>query len=107
MDLVTDLPPGGDRSYNACLVLAYRYSKTPMVLPCNKDDTAMDTAIMIWKRVTSHTSLFQNIKIHRDPKRTSVLWTNLHNIFGTRSSSSTAYNNKTNVLEERKIQNFE
>ncbi|MBW0512043.1 hypothetical protein O181_051758 [Austropuccinia psidii MF-1] len=27
---VTALPPGGDRSYNACLVLVNRYSKTPM-----------------------------------------------------------------------------
>ncbi|MBW0568617.1 hypothetical protein O181_108332 [Austropuccinia psidii MF-1] len=29
MDWVTTLPPGGDRSYNACLVLVDRYSKTP------------------------------------------------------------------------------
>ncbi|MBW0590143.1 hypothetical protein O181_129858 [Austropuccinia psidii MF-1] len=47
MDWITELPPRGDRSYNACLVLADRYSKTPMFLPCQKDDTAMDTAIMI------------------------------------------------------------
>ncbi|MBW0487946.1 hypothetical protein O181_027661 [Austropuccinia psidii MF-1] len=107
MDWVTDLPPGGDRSYNACLVLAYRYSKTSMVLPCNKDDTDMDTAIMIWNRVISHTSLFQNIQIYRDPKCTSALWTNLHNIFGTKSSFSTTYNNQTNSLEERKIKFFE
>ncbi|MBW0559094.1 hypothetical protein O181_098809 [Austropuccinia psidii MF-1] len=50
MDWVTALPPGGDRSYNACLVLVDRYSKTPMFLPCHKDDTAMDTAIMIWNK---------------------------------------------------------
>ncbi|MBW0594109.1 hypothetical protein O181_133824, partial [Austropuccinia psidii MF-1] len=61
MDLVTALPPAGDRSYNACLVLVDRYFKTPMFLPCNKDDTAMDTAIMIWNKVISHTGLFQNI----------------------------------------------
>ncbi|MBW0554601.1 hypothetical protein O181_094316 [Austropuccinia psidii MF-1] len=30
MDWVTALPPGGDRSYNACLVLVDRYNKTPM-----------------------------------------------------------------------------
>ncbi|MBW0557403.1 hypothetical protein O181_097118 [Austropuccinia psidii MF-1] len=61
MDWVTALPPGGDRSYNACLVLVDRYSKTPMFLPCHKEDTAMDTAIMIWNKVISHTGLFQNI----------------------------------------------
>ncbi|MBW0593533.1 hypothetical protein O181_133248 [Austropuccinia psidii MF-1] len=48
MDWVTALPPGGDRIYNACLVLVGRYSKNPMCLTCYKDDTAMDTAIMIW-----------------------------------------------------------
>ncbi|MBW0517804.1 hypothetical protein O181_057519 [Austropuccinia psidii MF-1] len=59
MDWVTALPPGGDRSYNACLVLVDRYRKTPMFLPCHKDDTAMDTAIMIWNKVISHTGLFK------------------------------------------------
>ncbi|MBW0593074.1 hypothetical protein O181_132789 [Austropuccinia psidii MF-1] len=82
MDWVTALPPRGDRSYNACLVLVDRYSKTPMFLPCHKDETAMDTAIMIWNKVISHTGLFQNIISDRDPKFTSALWTNLYNLFG-------------------------
>ncbi|MBW0577034.1 hypothetical protein O181_116749 [Austropuccinia psidii MF-1] len=53
MDWVTALPPGGDRSYNACLVLVDRYFKTPTFLPCHKDDTAMDTAIIILNKVIS------------------------------------------------------
>ncbi|MBW0547788.1 hypothetical protein O181_087503 [Austropuccinia psidii MF-1] len=61
MDWVTELPPGGDRSYNSFLGLVYRYSKTPMFLPCHKDDKAMDTALMIWNKVISHTGIFQNI----------------------------------------------
>ncbi|MBW0550566.1 hypothetical protein O181_090281 [Austropuccinia psidii MF-1] len=47
MDWVTGLPPGGDRSYNACLVIVDRFSKTPIFLPCHKDDTTMDTALLI------------------------------------------------------------
>ncbi|MBW0552360.1 hypothetical protein O181_092075 [Austropuccinia psidii MF-1] len=86
MDWVTELPPGGDRSYNACLVLVDRYSKTPMFLPCHKEYTAMETAIMIWNKGFSHTGLFQNIISDRDPKLTSELWTNLHNLFGTKIS---------------------
>ncbi|MBW0463196.1 hypothetical protein O181_002911 [Austropuccinia psidii MF-1] len=39
MHWVTDLSPGGYGSYNACLMLADRYSQTPMFLPCHKDDT--------------------------------------------------------------------
>ncbi|MBW0529126.1 hypothetical protein O181_068841 [Austropuccinia psidii MF-1] len=73
MDWVTAFSPGGDRSYNACLVLVHRYSKTPMFLPVHKDDTAMDTAIMIWNNVISHTGLFQNIISDRDPKFISAL----------------------------------
>ncbi|MBW0522125.1 hypothetical protein O181_061840 [Austropuccinia psidii MF-1] len=104
MDWVTALPPGGDRSYNASLVLVYRYSKTPMFLPFHKDDTAMDTAIMIWNNVISHTGLCQNIISDRDPKFTSALWTNLHNLFETKLSFSTAYHPQTDVPAERMIQ---
>ncbi|MBW0495463.1 hypothetical protein O181_035178 [Austropuccinia psidii MF-1] len=86
MDWVTALPPGEDKSYNGFLVLVERYSPTPMFLPCHKDDTAMDTAIMIWNKVISHTGLFQNIISDREPKFTSALWTNLHNLFGERLS---------------------
>ncbi|MBW0505103.1 hypothetical protein O181_044818 [Austropuccinia psidii MF-1] len=107
MDWVTALPPGGDRSYNACLVLADRYSKTPLFLPCHKDDTAMDTAIMIWNKVISHTGLFQNIISDRDPQFTQALWTNLHNFFGTKLSFSTAYHPQTYGLAERMIQTLE
>ncbi|MBW0466600.1 hypothetical protein O181_006315 [Austropuccinia psidii MF-1] len=84
MDWVTALPPGGDWSFNACLVLVDRYSNTPMVLPCHKYETAMDTDIEICNRLISHTGLFQNILSDRDPKLTSTLWTNLHNFFGTK-----------------------
>ncbi|MBW0539061.1 hypothetical protein O181_078776 [Austropuccinia psidii MF-1] len=107
MDWGTASPPGGDRSYNACLVLVDRYSKTPMFLACHKDDTAMDTAIMIWNKVISHTGLFQNIIRDRDPKFTPELWINLHNFFGTKLSFSTAYHPKTDGLAERMIQTLE
>ncbi|MBW0554931.1 hypothetical protein O181_094646 [Austropuccinia psidii MF-1] len=88
MDWVTALPPGGDRGYEECLVLADRYCKTQIFLPCHKNDKAMDTAIMIWNKVISHTGLFQNIISERDQKFTSALWTNLHKLFGTKLSFS-------------------
>ncbi|MBW0517168.1 hypothetical protein O181_056883 [Austropuccinia psidii MF-1] len=47
IDWVTGLPPGGDRGYSAFLVIVDRFSKTPIFLPCHKDDTAMDTALLI------------------------------------------------------------
>ncbi|MBW0527558.1 hypothetical protein O181_067273 [Austropuccinia psidii MF-1] len=90
MDWITVLPAGGDRSYNACIVLVDRYSKNSMFLPCHKDDKAMETAIMIWHKFISHTGLFQNTISDRDQKLTSTLWKNLHNLFGTKLSLSTA-----------------
>ncbi|MBW0577272.1 hypothetical protein O181_116987 [Austropuccinia psidii MF-1] len=53
MDWVTGLPPGGYRNYNACLVIVDRFTKTPIFLPCHKDDTAMDTALLICNIVVS------------------------------------------------------
>ncbi|MBW0524016.1 hypothetical protein O181_063731 [Austropuccinia psidii MF-1] len=107
MDWVTALPSSGDKSCNACLVILNRYSKTPILLPCHKDDTAMDTALLLWSRVISHTGLFKNIISNRDPKLTSALWTNLHRLFGTKLSSSTAYHPQTDGLAERMIQTLE
>ncbi|MBW0503717.1 hypothetical protein O181_043432 [Austropuccinia psidii MF-1] len=78
-----------------------------MFLPCHKDYTAMDTDIMIWNKFISHTGLFQNIISYRDPKLTSALWKNLHNLFGTKLSFSTAYHPQTDGLEERMRQTLE
>ncbi|MBW0475202.1 hypothetical protein O181_014917 [Austropuccinia psidii MF-1] len=107
MDLVTALPPSGDKSYNACLVIVNRYSKTPIFLPCHKDDTAMDTALLLWIRVISHTRLFKNIISDRDLKFTSALWTNLHRLFGTKLLFSTANQPQRDGLAEGMIQTLE
>ncbi|MBW0581604.1 hypothetical protein O181_121319 [Austropuccinia psidii MF-1] len=82
MDWVTGLPPGGDRSYNAFLVILDRFITTPIFLPCNKGDTAMDKALLMLSKVISWTGIFTNIICHRDPKSTSALLTNLHQLFG-------------------------
>ncbi|MBW0528261.1 hypothetical protein O181_067976 [Austropuccinia psidii MF-1] len=76
MDWVTALTPSGDKRYDACLVIVERYSKTPIFSPCHKDETAMDTALLLWSRVISHTGLFNNIISDRDPKFTSsqIVW---------------------------------
>ncbi|MBW0578245.1 hypothetical protein O181_117960 [Austropuccinia psidii MF-1] len=79
MDWVTGLPPGGDRGYNAGLVIVDRFSRTPIFLPCHKDDTAMDTALLIWNRVVlglvySQTSLLT--KISNEPQHYGQIFTN-------------------------------
>ncbi|MBW0551784.1 hypothetical protein O181_091499 [Austropuccinia psidii MF-1] len=107
MDWVTGLPPGGDRSCNACLVTVDIFSKTPIVLPYHKDDTIMDTALLIWNRVISWTIIFTNIISERYPKFTSALWTKAHQLFGTDLSFSTAYHPQADGLAERMIQTLE
>ncbi|MBW0487975.1 hypothetical protein O181_027690 [Austropuccinia psidii MF-1] len=107
MSWVTALPPGGEKSCNKCLFNVKRYRKTPIFLPCHKDDTAMDTALLIWNRVISHTVLFKNIISDRDPKFTSALWKSLHKLLGTKLSFSTFYHPKTDGLSEIMIGTLE
>ncbi|MBW0559865.1 hypothetical protein O181_099580 [Austropuccinia psidii MF-1] len=84
MDGVAGLPQGGYESYNSFLVIVDRFSKTPIFLPYHKDDTAMDTALLIWNSVLSWTGICK---------------TNL--------SLSTAYHPQTDGLSERMIQALE
>ncbi|MBW0570809.1 hypothetical protein O181_110524 [Austropuccinia psidii MF-1] len=84
MDWVTALSPSGDKHYDACLVIVDRYRKTPIFLPCHNNDTAMDTALLLWSRVISHTGLLKNIISKRDPKFTYALWTKIHRLFGNK-----------------------
>ncbi|MBW0522437.1 hypothetical protein O181_062152 [Austropuccinia psidii MF-1] len=107
IDWVTALPSGGDRSVNACFVIADWCKKSQMLLPFHKDDTAMNTSIMIWNRVIIPKGLFQKIISDIYTKFTSELWTNLHDLFGTKISLSTAYCPQTDGLAERMIQNLE
>ncbi|MBW0484610.1 hypothetical protein O181_024325 [Austropuccinia psidii MF-1] len=64
----------------------------------------MDTALLIWNRVISHTGLFKNIISDRDPKFKSALSTHLNELLGTKLSLSTAYHPQTDGLAERMIQ---
>ncbi|MBW0518142.1 hypothetical protein O181_057857 [Austropuccinia psidii MF-1] len=107
LDWVTSLPPGGEKGSNACLFIVDRYSKTPIFLPCHEDDTAMDTALLIWNRVISHTGLFKNIISDRGPRFTLALWKNLHKRLGTKRSFSTSYHPQTDGLAEGMIQTLE
>ncbi|MBW0568947.1 hypothetical protein O181_108662 [Austropuccinia psidii MF-1] len=78
MDWVTGLPPGGHKGYNACLVIVDR--------------------LILW------TGILTNIISERDPKFTSKLWKNLHQLFGTKLLFSTAYHPQNDGLAERMIQ---
>ncbi|MBW0536093.1 hypothetical protein O181_075808 [Austropuccinia psidii MF-1] len=66
MDWVTALPPSGDKVYSACLVIVDQYSKAPIFLPCHKDDTAMNTALLYGEELflIQEYNLFVIIDLH-------------------------------------------
>ncbi|MBW0528386.1 hypothetical protein O181_068101 [Austropuccinia psidii MF-1] len=94
---VTGLPPGGDRSHNACLLIVDRFSNTSIFLPCHKDDPAMDTALLIWNRVISLVT-----EIPSSPQHYGQIFTN----YLEKNSFSTAYHPQADGLAERMIQTF-
>ncbi|MBW0589301.1 hypothetical protein O181_129016 [Austropuccinia psidii MF-1] len=85
MDWVTGLVPGGKENYNACLIIVDRFSKSMRCLPCHKEDTAMDTALLFWNNIISTCGT----------------------LLGTKLAFSTAYHPQTDGLAEEMIQTME
>ncbi|MBW0569961.1 hypothetical protein O181_109676 [Austropuccinia psidii MF-1] len=106
MGWVTGLVPGGKENFNAFLIIVYRFRKSKRFLPCHKEDTAMDTALLFWN-IISTCGVPKIIISDRDPKLTSELWKNFYEMLGTKLASSTAYHPQTDELAERMIQTME
>ncbi|MBW0464242.1 hypothetical protein O181_003957 [Austropuccinia psidii MF-1] len=107
MDWVTLLVPGGKENVNACFIIVERFSKSVRCLPCHKEDTAMDTALLFWNNIISTCGVPNIIISDRDPKFTSEFQTNHYDMLGTKISFSTAYHPQTDGLAERMIQTME
>ncbi|MBW0490374.1 hypothetical protein O181_030089 [Austropuccinia psidii MF-1] len=80
MDWVTGLVQGGNENLNAFLVIVDRYSKSVRTLPCHKEDTAMDTALLFQNNIISTFGAPKIIISDRDLKFTSEFWTNLYDM---------------------------
>ncbi|MBW0529373.1 hypothetical protein O181_069088 [Austropuccinia psidii MF-1] len=107
MDWVIGLVPGGNENFNNCLVIVDRYRKGVRCLPCHKEDTAMDTALLFWNNIISTCGFPKIIISHRDPKFPSKFCTNLYEILGKKLAFYTAYHPQTVGLAERMIQTME
>ncbi|KAI7932930.1 hypothetical protein MJO28_017909 [Puccinia striiformis f. sp. tritici] len=107
MDFVTALPAGGKDSFNAVLVVVDQFSKRARFLPCYKDNTAMDVALLFWNSIINDVGCPKVIISDRDPKFTSDFWQNLFSLLGTKLAFSTAYHPQTDGLAERMIQTLE
>ncbi|MBW0547417.1 hypothetical protein O181_087132 [Austropuccinia psidii MF-1] len=107
MDWVTGNVPGGKESFNALLVIVYRYSKSVRCLPCHKEDTAINTALLFWNNIISTFGVPKIIISDRDPKFKSEFWTKLYDILGTKLAFSSSYHPQSDGLAERMIQTME
>ncbi|MBW0475578.1 hypothetical protein O181_015293 [Austropuccinia psidii MF-1] len=107
MDWVTGLVPGGRENFNACLIIVDWFSKSVRCLPCHKEETVMDTALLFWNKIISTCGFPKIIISDRDPKFPSEFWNNLYDILGTKLSFSTAHYPQTDGLAERIIQTME
>ncbi|MBW0556121.1 hypothetical protein O181_095836 [Austropuccinia psidii MF-1] len=76
-------------------------------LPCHKEDTAMDTALLFWNNIISTCGVPKIIISDRDPKFTSEFWTNFYDMLGTKLAFPTAYHPQTDGLGERMIKTME
>ncbi|MBW0560074.1 hypothetical protein O181_099789 [Austropuccinia psidii MF-1] len=101
MDWVTGPFPGGKENYNAGLIIVDRFRKSMRCLPCHKEDTAMDIALLFWNNIISTCGVPKIVISDRDPKFTSEFWTNFYEMLGTKLEFSTAYHPETDGLAER------
>ncbi|MBW0490119.1 hypothetical protein O181_029834 [Austropuccinia psidii MF-1] len=68
IDWVTGPVPGGKENFNSCLIIADRFSKSMRCLPGHKEDTAMNTALLLWNNIISTCGVPKIIISDRDPK---------------------------------------
>ncbi|MBW0480389.1 hypothetical protein O181_020104 [Austropuccinia psidii MF-1] len=107
MDWVKGLVLGGKGILDSCLVIVDRYGKSVRFLPCHKEDTAMNTALLFWNNIISTCAVPKIIISDRDAKFTSEFWTNLYDMLATKLAFSTAYHPQTDGLAGRMIQTME
>ncbi|MBW0473760.1 hypothetical protein O181_013475 [Austropuccinia psidii MF-1] len=82
MDWVAGPVPGVKERFNAFLSIVNRYSKCERILTCHKEDTAMDTALLLWPNIISTCGIPKMIISDRDSKFISEFWTNLYDMLG-------------------------
>ncbi|MBW0471490.1 hypothetical protein O181_011205 [Austropuccinia psidii MF-1] len=107
IDWVTGPTPGGKENCNSCSIIVDRFRKSMRCLPCHKEETAMDTALLFWNNIISTCGVPKIIISDRDPKFTSEFWTNLYDMLGAKLVFSKDYHPQTDGLAERMIQKME
>lgn len=103
MDFAGPFQPSGEGQWDQILVVTDKLTKRSHFIPCKTTDSAVDTARRFWKEIVRLHGLPKIIVSDRDPKFTSLFWTNLFDQFGTKLSMSTAYHPQTDGQSERMV----
>jgi hypothetical protein len=97
-DFVGPLPPSN--GFNSILVFVDRFSKMAIFVPTTTRATAKDWATMFFENVFRRFGLPSTIVTDRGSLFTSVFWTTLVGLLGTRHNLTTAYHPQTDGQTE-------
>ncbi|EKD17763.1 polymerase [Drepanopeziza brunnea f. sp. 'multigermtubi' MB_m1] len=98
----TELPLDED-SYDFALVIVCRLSKRSVTLPCHKEVTAKDLAVLFLTNWVRYFGMPDSIVSDRSPQFVSAFWREFCKIFGTKVKLTTAYN--PNVDKQTEVMN--
>ncbi|SPO38662.1 uncharacterized protein PSFLO_04141 [Pseudozyma flocculosa] len=111
MDLIEGLPPSttgdGKATADSILVVVDRLTKYTVVLPTVATATSKEHARLLDDHVFSHFGLPDQIISDRGRTFVSAVWSNIMELYGIRSSLSTAYHPQTDGQTERMNQSLE
>ena len=100
MDYITGLPCT-DKGHDAILVVCDRLSKMARFIPCTKQVTAEDTAVLFRDHVFRNHGQPTEVISDRDSRFISKFWQELQTLLGTKHKLSTAFHPQTDGQTER------
>ena len=99
MDFITDLPLSNGS--DSVLVVVDRLSKMAHFIPCTKDITSEQTALLVFQNVIRLHGLPDNIISDRGPQFASRFWSRIFGLLGTDINLSSAFHPQTDGQSER------
>jgi hypothetical protein len=101
MDFVGPFPPVDTLDY--MWVVLCRLTSLVHLIPLRTTTTAAELAPLFMSNVVRLHGLPETIVSNRDPKFTSLFWTELHRLLGVKLAKSTAFHPQSNGASERMI----
>lgn len=104
MDFAGPLPTSNPQQHDMIIIVVDKLTKRAHLIPSHSNDTAADTAQLIFDHVIQHHGMPRVIISDRESKFTSVFWKTLFQCFGVKLSMSTLFHPQTDGQSERMVQ---